>query len=321
MIVSSDATGRFDAPVYNILKEVSSPIPIVPVTTFSDFVFNEKLYDLKDWILADFLELGANDWSREETLLWGGNSQNFKKAQTEEWQKFEKFVREHPPKIYFKRELLAKDIGRGLYPIDFASLAKLEEIQTKEEFNARAISVLSIWGHSHELRRATHGNFFLNAANKGYGVVDNFYHFEKAVKEYSKTWATICVPHYARLPMNEVFNVQGQSKLSVSLPGAGCKCFRHSEASVNSVMVMEDAGLAWSYGWKDGVNCIMFPGGKDMEEIRGLKNSWRVIDAIESALENPNLYEIYLNGVANCRKYYLPEYVQNYINPIIQNNL
>jgi hypothetical protein len=321
MIISPDAKGKMDAPVYNILTEVSSPIPIIPITAFSDFIFDEKLYDLKEWVLADYMELGANDWDRKETLLWGVNSQKFNKAQSEEWVKFERFVQKRPPKVYFKRELLLKDMGGNVYPIDFAAFSKLEEVQTKEQFYARPISILNIWGHSHELRRATHGNFFLNSTNKGYGVVDNFYHFERAIKEYSNIWATICVPHYARLPMNEVFNVQGQSKLSISLPGAGCKCFRHSEASVNSVMVMEDAGLAWSYDWKDGVNCIMFPGGKDMEEIKGLKNSWRVIDAIETALENPNLYEIYLKGIENCRKYYLPEYAKNYIEPIIKKHL
>ncbi len=321
MIISPYKDGFVDAPVMNILQGVDTDIPIVFVTKFSDFVFNEKLYELDKWVLADFGEMGANDWDRKDTLLWGRNSQNFRKAQTDEWRKFDEFVRTKPPLVYFKRELLQKDFKDNVYPIEFPSFNESIPTETKNQFNARPISVFHAWGWSHESRRVLHGNIFVNASHKGHCIIDNFYHFERGIpeyKNYKQLWATINVPHFARIALDQLLYINGQSKLSVSLPGAGCKCFRNSESPINSVMLMEDDNLAWSYEWVNGLNCIKFPSSIDLDEIRGLKNQWKIIEAIEAALENPNLYDIYLNGVANCEKYRLDNYIKSYIEPIIK---
>jgi len=321
MVISACKSGRLDHPTLNLLKEVKIDVPIVQINQFSDYEFNEDLYNLDKWVLADFLELGANDWTMENSLIWGRNSELFFKARTEEWGKFEQFVKDNPPAIIFKRELLKKDFKDNIYPIEFPCFHAKPPVNNKVEFDERSISVVNFWGHSHELRRVTHGNIFLNSAKRGYGVVDNFYHFQQAIKEYREIWSTIQVPHYARIDMKDLLAIQGHSKLSLSLYGAGTKCFRNSEASINSIMVMMDDNIAWSYDWIHGVNCIKIPFSSDHEEIRGMKNQWKVIDTIEAALSRNDLYEIYLNGVENCDRYRVPRYVSEYLEPIIKKHI
>lgn len=322
MIISANKNGQLDAPTYNLLKEISIEIPIVQLNTFSGYEFDEKLYNLKGWVLADFLELGANDWDRKETLLWGKNSELFSKANTEEWQKFDKFVTDNPPLLTFKRELLKKDFKNNVYPIEFACHNIIPPVQSKSEFLKRPIEMFHYWGHSNEARRMFHGNVFVNSTKSGYGVADNFYHIETAIKEYNRLWVTIQTPHYSRLPIEQVLFVNGHSKLSVSFPGAGVKCFRSTgESPVNSALVMQEDNLAWTYEWKDKENCFKIPIGETMDDIRGLTNQWAAIETIEAALQNPNLYDIYCETVATCKKYHIADYVKNYLEPTIQQYL
>lgn len=318
MVISPDKKGTLDAPTFELIKEVNTDIPIVPMNAFSDYEFNEELLRLDKWVLADYSELGANDYDRSETLLFGRNTSDFKKTNNPEFKKFDEFVQNNPPIVYFKRELLKKDFCGNVHPIDFPCFHKKQPIQTKEEFNNRKIEVFFYWGHSHESRRALHGNIFLNSTHKGYGVVDNYYHIERALSEYKKVWCTIQVPHYARLDMHQVVFINGNSKLSVSLPGAGAKCFRMTESSINSVMVMQDDKMKYSFDWVDGINCIQIPLSNEHQEIRGLKNQWQAIETIEQALSNTNLYEIYLQGVENCDKYRVDRYCKEYIEPLIK---
>ena len=318
MVISADRKGTLDQPTLNLLKEVKSEVPIVQINSFSGYEFDEKLYELDQWILADFLEYGANSPRQNCTHLWGVNSHLFSQANTEEWVKFDKFVKDRKPLVYFKRELQKKDVGGSVFPIDFPAFFSTPPVQSKAEFESRPIQAILIWGHSHESRRATHGNIFLNSTKKGYGVIDSFYHFERGLSEYKNVWATIQTPHYARLPMQDVLFVQGHSKISLSLRGAGDKCFRMCEAPLNSIMLMEEDGLAYAHPWVHGENCIKVPYTEDFEEIRGVKNSWRIIEAVESALERDDLYSIYLKGVENCGRYRVDRYCKEYLEPIIK---
>lgn len=63
--------------------------------------------------------------------------------------------------------------------------------------------------------------------------------------------------------------------------------------------------LAWSYEWQHNRNCIEAVPGKEIETI-------------EKALENRNLYDIYLEGVATADKYRPINYNPNYIERIIK---
>ena len=104
MIISADAADRIDTPIYNILEGVKSEIPLIPMTFIDGYKFNERLYELKKWVLADFGEYGANTWRMTETHLWGVNSELFPQSNKEEYLKFDKFVRDSQPCVLPHRD-------------------------------------------------------------------------------------------------------------------------------------------------------------------------------------------------------------------------
>jgi hypothetical protein len=97
------------------------------------------------------------------------------------------------------------------------------------------------------------------------------------------------------------------SKVSISPPGAGLRCFRHGESPINSIMAMPKMELAWSYEWRDLVNCIEYNEGNATDSIQEYLN-----------LTGDTLYQIYRAGVENAKNYYLPSYVKNYLEPTIK---
>lgn len=300
MIVSPDKAGRVDGVVHHILKDINTEIPLVPITRLDNFVFNEELRKLDKFVLFDFVELGW-DWNMDYSVLFSINATSMPQFQNEEWKKFSDFIGQRQP-LYFKRELLKKDVSQYIVPIEYPAFNTVSVVQDKSMFDTRYIDVFFNWGLSHPRRRQIHGEIFLNADKYGYDVVDNFHHIQGACREKENRglWATINTPHYARLPIQQVLNVQGLAKISVSLGGAGRKCFRHSEAPVNAAMLMWKDEIAWSYDWIDGVNCIKSDEGNEMETLI-------------KALQSDSLYEIYLRGVENCNRYYLPTYQNDYI--------
>lgn len=322
MIFSPDKNGQIDGTVKRILDQIQTDKVLVPITRLNDYVFNERLYDLKEWILVDYFEYGANHWDRKETHFWGKNTADFSYVpKTEEWDKFDKFCRDNPPTKILKRELLKKDVVDNVFPVEYPSFYIVPHPQTKEEYEKRPIEVFHFWGHSHEIRRAFHGGCFILAAQTGIGVVDNIDYIERSLGEYKRLWVTVNTPHFARRPMEQILAINGMSKLSVSLEGAGVKCFRHSEASLNSLMVMREDNLAWSYAWEHGLNCLKIYGDFDsINEIRGVDyDSYRIVNQVYQDIQetSEDLYDIYLNGIQAAKKYQLDNYINNYLQPII----
>jgi len=307
MIVSPDANGNMDGSVLRIAREISSHIPIVPITRIEGFKFNPELLELDKYVLLDYSELW---WSTDnfDTHLFGKNTDQFSEIyKGEEWAKFDDFVRNNPPKIYFKRELLKKDATDKVVVIDYPCWTEPYQIQTKEQFDARPVNVFFYWGRSSEYRVKLHADFWLNSTKNGTAVCDNLFYLTQFLQEEScpNKWVTVNIAHYSRQPIETILSVNGISKLSVSVKGSGRKCFRHAESPTNSVMVMDRDDLAWAYDWVDGVNC--------------LKINNTSIDELNDLTNRDNLYEIYLNGMANIDNYRINNYVTKYINPLIAN--
>lgn len=301
MILVANKTGTTDGPAYQFISQINSPIPLVLVSRANDFVFNEELLKLDRWVLVDYTEYNW-DWDRKETHIWGKNTDKFPYVfPGDEWKRFDDFVISKPPVLIFKRELLKKDASETLLPIEYPNWIKPIALQSREEFNARPFSVFFFWGRSHEARVKLHGNIWLNASSGGYSVCDSLNHIRGFVEnEEGEKWVTLNIPHYARIPIESILQMNGASKLSISMPGAGVKCFRSTgESGANSTMVMQRDDLAWTHEWIDGHNCIQF-------------NSFgEEIETIKSALRKEDLYLIYINCVATSNQYYLPTYIDH----------
>lgn len=301
-VILANATGEIDSAYHTLVKHIESPLPIVMVSSSSNFVFNEELLSLdgKDFILIDFKELGWDyDWSSHSLESYHN------KFNSRDWKKFHNWIY-GKPLIGFIRELdkPTSEI-KDHYPIDYPTTIEPISIQSEEEFNARPLSACYYFGRSHEDRLKLHGHIWLNASKYGYSVCDNIFYFNGFMQhEQGKKYFSANIPHYQRRPIGEVLAINGISKIGLVPHGAGIKTFRATEVSANAVPLMWEDNLAWSYPWIHGVNCLRCKKGEE-------------VDTIEEWVNKPELYQIYRNAVETCDKYRVQNYLNNYIHPII----
>lgn len=298
-VIVSDKYGRTDGVAYSFLQKINSPLPIVLVSRVENFEFNEELLNIKDYILVCFTEY-CWDWDRADTHIWGVNTSEFKGRLTNgEWDKFDEWVNQNPPKLTFKRELLKKDAQDNLLPIEYPCVVDVPPIQSKQEYEARPINAFWYWGRSHEARLTLHSNIWKYAVEQGASVCDNIYYINAFLSEENNNnkWVTLNIPHYARLPIENIMQVNGASKVSFSLAGSGFKCFRHCEASSNSLMAIEKNDFAWTHEWNNS-NSIQFRSGNEIQPV-------------DSLLSAGDLYNRYVAGVENCIRYKVDNYTQH----------
>jgi hypothetical protein len=308
-VIVANATNNTDGTMAAVMGRVDSPIPIVLVSRADDFKFNDSLLSLSGtpYVLCDVTEYGWNvDIEKTGTHIWGENTQQFDFLQTDEWAKFDEWVASNPPLVTFKREILKRDVSDKLLPIEYPRMVETDyPVDTKEVFNARPINAFQYWGRSNENRLRIHGEIWLHAYKKGFSVCDNIYFYNDFMhNERGEKWVTLWMPHWSRVPITELLKINGFSKLSLSWPGAGFKCFRTGEAGINSTLTMHKNNYAWAYDFTEE-NSILVDYGKEIE-------------GIEEALKREDLYEVYRNGIENCNKYKLSRYIKEYIEPIIK---
>lgn len=306
MIVSPDKKGTIDPVVYSILIHIETDVPLVPITRLQDFKFNESLLRLDKYVIVDYSEFDWNfDWSNGTPMF--GNKFNQEKFPGDEWKRFNDFVLKTPPVLTFQRELLAEDVTDTILPIEFPNWHPPFPIDTKEQYDARPIEVFNFWGHSHEDRVQLHSDIWEGVLSGGYSLCDNIYHLDAFMREQQgKKWVSLYMPHYSRVEIKNILAINGLSKLSLSLPGAGLKCFRSTgESGANSTIVMRPDELAWTYPFIDGWNCIKVKKGEEIERMK-------------EALQYDDLYNIYLECINTTNKYYYPDYIKNYIKPAIE---
>lgn len=318
MVITAD-TQRTDGVIHSLCQRINTTVPILLISRSEQLSFNEEILSLKgkDYVIVDVIENGWN-WDRKNTLIVGHNVNEFKgDCQNDAWDRLDEFVRENPPKMYFKRELLKKDVAKRIKPIEFPNWQPLSEPQTKEEFNARPIVLFNYWGRSHEARLMVHGELWKHAARHGYSVCDNVYYINRffAEDDNPKKIITLWIPHYQRIDIKELLKINALSKLSLSLPGCGVKCFRSTgESFTNSVLVLPEDNLAYSHDLVDGENCIKFL----LTSINGIDKEWEVMKAVENALQFPEiLYNIYLKGLKAAEWYQVDNYTKKYLEPLI----
>lgn len=303
MVIIADKNGGIDSAYHTLVKHIKSDTPIVMVSWSENFVFNEELLNLKEWVCCCFCEYGW-DVQLTESHIWGKNSEKFSRYYNGDWVKFDNWVKENPPKIFFKRELLKKDVTDRVVPIDYPCVVPEWDIDSFDTFNLRPIQCFQYWGRSSEHRLRIHAEILTHSYKKGFQACDNVYFIDGYLRnESGEKWVTLWMPHYYRIDISNLMVINNASKLSLSWAGSGFKCFRTLEAPVNSVMVMHKNDYAFAYDWNE-TNCILVEHGKEIE-------------GIEAALSNPNLYDVYLKGVATCKKYQVNRYILEYISPIL----
>lgn len=295
-----------DGTIHRVLQHIETDIPILLLSRVDELDFNEEVLELAGgkFVVVDFIEAGW-DVEIKETLILGRNKAAFMKG--EGWGRVSDFLALNEPYLYFKRELLANDVTDKILPIEYPNFSKEFEPETRENFNSRPISACFYWGRSHEARLMLQGEIWKNAARKGYAVCDNIYYLNNfmAEEENENKWISLWIPHYQRIDISEILKINGLSKTAISLPGCGVKCFRTTEVIANSIMVMPEDNLAYSYPFEHGKNCIKFP----INDVTGLKEEWKVCEAVEEVLKRNDLYDIYLNSLHAAKWYQVDNYI------------
>lgn len=307
---------RTDGVYFKLLEMIKSDVPILLLSRIEDLSLNEDVLNLagQKYVIVDVIE-NSWQWDQKETLIVGENTMSFFSG--EGWQRLHDFVNKNPAALYLKRELLAKDVCKDLLPIEYPNWQPDYSLQLKHEFDNRPISAFNYWGRSHEARLMLQGQIWIHAAKHGYSVCDNIYqymdfmHHEKG----SKKIVSFHMPFYGRVDISELMKINIASKISISLFGCGVKCFRSTgESIVNSVCLLPEDKLAYSYPLEHGENCIRFSINND---VTGLKNEWHVCEAMEQALRRKDLYDIYIQGKKAADWYRIDnysKYLENLIN-------
>lgn len=320
-VIVADARDITDGAMHSFAQKVETGIPILLISRPEGFVFNAAVLELagKPYVVWDVMEMGW-DAAIPYTCFFGFNQFSFFspnrfpqfKDDFNEWGKLNDFVSKNQPIKYFKRELLTKEADDHYLPLAYPCLYDIPPVQSKEAFDNRILQVGYTWGLSHEGRKKLHANIWRESGQYGYVVCDNISNLSAfcQFEDNSKKWLTQNVPHYVRYPMVStkesvgINDIIGNCKIALSPAGAGRVCFRHTEVSMNSVMLMWEDDIKWSFDWVHGRNCIKAQEGEEIE-------------AIVEALDNPTLHDIYKAGVETCRQYHIDNYkkhIENLIN-------
>lgn len=229
--------------------------------------------------------------------------------------------RELETKAYFKRELLTAvtlpHASFPVHPIDWTlqTNGQRHTPVSREFFEARPIDIFYCFGYSSESRPRLMGELLKQAGhfNAHWCLTEEDLDIALKEKRERRIFALLHVPHYRRIHIGKILNWQQQAKVSLSMFGAGRKCFRHAEASYNCVMGQQSPDeVQWSYPWVSGENCLDVPNDED-ESLDFLHRCLRV--------NQGSLYDIYLAGVKNNENYHTEAYARDYLAPKIMEAL
>lgn len=323
-LISADANGHTDGVTYGQLlsklpltdRLESADVVVINAVCHGGYKFNHDLNKVrgKKLVLIDYLEYGWNWDFRKENRIGYGNlcPCTHTGDQLNEWGTLDLFIRENPPILTFKRELLLDQVSDTMIPIDFLAEGPAVRRASEAEFDARPLDVFYCWGYSHPDRPRVHGEIFAAMGNAGINVVDHPDMLGRGSSQVfpTGTWMTLFKPYYLRRPMSEIYALQRQAKFAINLRGAGVKCFRSSEAPIDTIMATGVDPLAYSYPWIDHLNCVQMPAGKEVGTLMSVLRMHR-----------SEAYTIYLNCQENIDRYRAENYIPNYVLANIEKRL
>jgi hypothetical protein len=301
---------------------------VMPITYKEDYVFDHELMETvqgsgKKLVVVDFVEYGW-DVLRPDHIFGVNTSQWKDKFKVEDYFKLDEFIYRNAGSVvvYFKRELVKNGVVAPfkVLPIEYPGVVSLPDYsprQTFEEFNSRPIDIVMFWGLSSPSRQILHGHLISESALRGQHLVASMDYLNEFQRRGEKRMVMpIHIPDFKRISMQILLHIQSMAKVSISMGGAGSKCFRDYESSYNSVMARQENPLEWSYTWIDGVNSIKLPKRENDVLIDENKSYEKIMDWLNKPTE---LYDMYLKGIENSQKYEANNYSKNYILKEIQN--
>ena len=172
---------------------------------------------------------------------------------------------------------------------------------------------------------------FLNRANNLEIICSCFSISRKRMLDVVKNWKGRTFVHDSmhspRLPINEVYKKQEESKICISVEGGSYKMVRHQEIVLNSVVAIHPYDYEYSFPWIDGFNCIVLPYDGNTEPFDKIdieRGGWYrylggpEVQECKTKLQyyinnGDELYTMYLNSLKTAENYKPSNYYGNYI--------
>lgn len=318
---SLDINGKSDeffiyqyAKFFNLSQIEDADYVALLITDMDNWELDESEFDKikhKPFVIFDFLEY--TPYCAFNNHLVGYNTNEYIHfLKSKKMVKLDDVLKFVYIKCYFKRELykgIEFDCEYPVYPIEYVVMPEylgLSEfkIDDEKEYNNRPIDIFFNWGRSNPSRLELHGAFYSLAEKFGYSVVSDYNHLhnEKKYNPDRPIIFTVYSPMHTRVHIHDVTAVQAISKITVSLNGHGVKCFRNSEASVNSLMAIQENSLKWTHEW-DESNSIILPNKKNNIDVE-----FSIKKMIE-LLGSNELYKRYTNCIENSKLYNQKKYI------------
>lgn len=315
-ILSADAKGRIEGVLHRdilmrIANRMGSPgesdVVIVPVSYFHDFSFNRHLDAIgrKPVVVMDFMEHYALPDLSETPIFGAGTKHAPELSQNPQWHSFDRWASSANVVLYFKRELFSGDESNRVLPIEWPCYLPAWPEEPKANFDARPFELFFNWGMSNCLRPLFHGQAFTESCKLGYEVISSFDHIDAKINQPGRKWISIHSPHTHRMHIDRIAVRQAQSKMSVSMPGAGVKCFRSTEHLVHTVPVKCRDRMKWSMPWSHGVNCLEIDPSENMAA------------QVNHFAQREDLHDLYRAAQELSDRYRVHRYTSEYVVPNI----
>ncbi len=292
---------------------------------YFDYEFDQQMYERikssgKPIVIFDYLEQGSPSLQKPEYLttmqiLGYQYDESPGNPTTVEYMKLVTGMYELQSqiKLYFKREMpVCLDYSKSPfkilpveYPITFAPYEPVSE----EDYYNRPFDLYFNYGFSNPDRPKLHGRLLLGIDQIGHNFAQTEKTEEEFLKQGRKRIVVVCHREwYERVPFK---SRNSMTYTTMDLYGAGMKCFRSTEGTIDTLAFKADPSLLhYSYPWVNGKNCIALP----VDERNRLKID-EAYEIIRYNLRNNqgSLYSLYLKSVENNHKYRTENYVKDYL--------
>jgi hypothetical protein len=308
---------------------------ILPIVWEPNYEYDTSINSInfKNLIILDFFEFGCGTWSDKRYQQF----YSFFGMKHEPYDGFfereKQFLQLHENlrnalrdkiRVYFKRELSnlldLSQVGTKVLSADFINTYEEYTPCTEEQFWQRGLDLLYIWGRSSQDRVRFYGTLFAQMDRFGH----NMYTSEKQYEEElikNKRDNAISLFHKEWYERVEFRKYQNNSRAVIDLYGAGMKCFRTIESTINSISFKQDLSfLKHAYPWIHNENCIMFENkenSNNLDEHKACDTLWHYIRG-DGKLD---LYKIYLKSCETNLKYRNVTYLNDYFIPNIVSEL
>lgn len=298
---------------YTLVEDIGEAELIILCTTWTDdFDFNADLASRVSAtarvVVFDFWEFGAETLPSMKVLGTG-------RCSYDNWAAYvplENWIRSLETRVvlHLVRELVKGEATDCIRPIEYANtesvIQAVPEVVPLDAYITRPIDILLIFGDSNPCRFELMGSLIERGTRQGWrtNLCLNVNTLSKLLPGFP-TMVLLYQRWNDRLPIEQVYHLQSQSKITVSLSGNGFKCFRHAEAPFGSLMALQDNPLEWSVPWVNGEDCIVLPNHIGTNRI----NAAGASDMLFNLLHAPaKLYPLYVAAQLKAKHYLGSQY-------------